>query len=326
MRITRPRLYIKGTTQRVFHIIMALFLLRVLWSAIWGALCAILSCLRSFRAKPPDLSADVCVVTGAGQGLGRHLALQLAADCGATVVLWDVNGEKVRAVAREITEAGGTAHAYVVDCSVREEVYRAADRVRDEVGDVAVLINNAAVGGLQGSFVDGNVSDENITKTFSVNALAAFWTLRTFLPWMTDNDYGYVVNVASLAVHFGNPHAAAYAAAKAALTSFSTTLRCELALAGKPGVSVTCVYLSFMNTGMNTKAELEAFRKRHGLILEPKDVARVILCGMGERRREIYVPFHTRFLKLFLPQAVLERLTCSIIGEIIAAKVEKKEE
>ena len=147
---------------------MALFLLRMLWSAIWGALCAVLSCLWPFRAKPPDLSADVCVVTGAGQGLGRHLALQLAADCGATVVLWDVNGEKVRAVAREITEAGGTAHAYVVDCSVREEVYRAADLVRDEVGDVAVLINNAAVGGFRGSFVDGSVNDETITKTFSV--------------------------------------------------------------------------------------------------------------------------------------------------------------
>ena len=229
---------------------MALFLLRMLWSAIWGALCAVLSCLWPFRAKPPDLSADVCVVTGAGQGLGRHLALQLAADCGATVVLWDVNGEKVRAVAREITEAGGTAHAYVVDCSVREEVYRAADLVRDEVGDVAVLINNAAVGGFRGSFVDGSVNDETITKTFSVNALAAFWTLRTFLPWMADKDYGYVVNIGSLGEHFGKPYAAAYGAAKAAVTSFSTTLRCELALAGKRGVSVTCVYLRWPSSAL----------------------------------------------------------------------------
>ena len=81
-----------------------------------------------------------------------------------------------------------------------------------------------------------------------------------------------------------------------------------------------------MNTGIITKAELEAFRKRHGSILEPEDVARAILCGMGERRREIYLPFHTHFLKLFLPQAVLERLTCKTVGEIIAAAVEKKEE
>ena len=81
-----------------------------------------------------------------------------------------------------------------------------------------------------------------------------------------------------------------------------------------------------MNTGIITKAELEAFRKRHGPILEPKGMARVILCGMGERRREIYLPFHKRFLKLFLSQAVLERLTCKTVGEITAATVEKKEE
>ena len=296
-------------------------LLKVLWSAIWGVLCSLFSCLWPFCSKPPDVSADVCLVTGAGQGLGRHIALQLAAECGATVVLWDVDGEKVRAVESEIRDGGGAAHAYVVDCSVREEVYRAAERVRDEVGDVAMLVNNAAIGGFQGSFVDGVLSDEIIAKTFSVNALAAFWTVRAFLPWMMANNYGYVVNVASFAAHVGAPHAAAYAAAKASLHSFSETLRYELVLAGIRGVSVTCVYPSFMNTGMIPQAQLEAVREKQGKILEPKDVARVILCALGERKTEVYLPASIKFglfLKAVLPQRAFETMMCETVGEIIA--------
>ena len=72
----------------MIHVLKALSL------AVWGALRALLSCART-STRRPDLSADVCLVTGAGQGLGRQLALQLA-DCGASLVLWDIDGEKVR--------------------------------------------------------------------------------------------------------------------------------------------------------------------------------------------------------------------------------------
>ena len=66
---------------------------RALYLAVWGALRALLSCGRTSKKKP-DLGSDICLVTGAGQGLGRQLALQLAA-CGATLVLWDIDEEKV---------------------------------------------------------------------------------------------------------------------------------------------------------------------------------------------------------------------------------------
>ena len=302
--------------------------LRIAWSFVWSAVCLLFSCLWPFRPRPPDLSADVCLVTGAAQGLGRHLALQLAAECGATLVLWDVDEEKVRAVETEIRASGGAAHAYVVDCAEREEVYRAADRVREEVGDVAVLVNNAGVPGYRGGFVNGELGDETILRTFSVNALAHFWTVRAFLPWMTENDYGYVVNVASFAAHVGAPHAAAYAAAKASVASFSETLRYELRLAGKRGVSVTCVYPSFINTGMLSSRQLEAVREKRVQILEPDYVARVILLGMGERKTDIFLPRTTKIvllLKSVLPRTAFERLICKTSGELIDL-MKKKEE
>ena len=107
------------------------------------------------------------------QGLGRQLSLQLA-KCGATLVLWDIDGEKIAAVAEEIRSTGARAHAYVVDCSKKEDVYRVAGRVREEVGNVAVLINNAGIAP-EKAFVNGELKDEEIERTYAVNALALYW-------------------------------------------------------------------------------------------------------------------------------------------------------
>ena len=146
-------------------------IIMVLWYTLSGAVRSLFSC--GSRRKTPDLSADVCLVTGAGQGLGRQLALQLA-ECGATLVLWDIDGDKIRAVADEIREAGRKAHPYVVDCSKKEEVYRAAAQVREEVGNVAVLINNAGIAP-EKAFINGDLKDEEIERTYAVNALALYW-------------------------------------------------------------------------------------------------------------------------------------------------------
>ena len=136
---------------------------------IWGVVKALLSPFR--RTNLPDFSADVCLVTGAAQGLGRQLALKFA-ECGATLVLWDINEEKVFTVAEEVRALGNEAFAYVCDCSNREEVYRVAERVKREVGDVAILVNNAGM--VSGKKLMES-SDADIEKTFQVNTLAHFW-------------------------------------------------------------------------------------------------------------------------------------------------------
>ena len=285
----------------------------VIWGALRALFCCCCCCCRR-RSRCPDLSADVCVVTGGGRGLGRHIALLLS-RCGATLVLWDVNEENVRAVAEEIREAGGKAHSYVVDVSRREDVYRAAAQVREEVGDVAVLVNNAAVG-FPGTIVkEGDVSDEQIEKTFNVNALGYIWTVRAFLPWMMENDYGYVVNVASVAALFGAPYMAAYSATKAAIRSFSESLHYELDLSGKRGVSVMCVYPTTTNTTMVPPAAREIIRSRNLPLTEPEDVAQAILHGMGKRERDLFIVSSdklTPVLKVLFPQRAYDILMTQV--------------
>jgi len=94
------------------------------------------------------------------------------AECGATLVLWDINEEGVHAVADEIREMGNEVFPYVCDCSKKEEVYRVAAQVKEEVGDVAILVNNAGV--VSGRrFVEND--DASVERTFGVNTLAHFW-------------------------------------------------------------------------------------------------------------------------------------------------------
>lgn len=279
-------------------------LLKYIWCFLKAIFRALFSCCFC-RPKRPDLSADVCVVTGAGKGLGRHLALQLA-KCGGTLVLWDTDEEKVRSVAGEIRESGREAHPYVVDCSKREAVYRVAAQVREEVGDVAVLVNSAGIS-FEGpeSYFTGGVSDEQVTKTFSVNILAHFWTVKTFLPWMMENDYGYIVNVASQAAFVGHPYITAYAATKAAVRSFSESLRYELLHNGKRGISITCAYPPPISADMICDNLKTALKRRKIHIVPPEDVAETIVCNMGKKHNVLLPPNHkvSMVMKSLFPQA-----------------------
>lgn len=269
---------------------------KILLYAIWGSVRALFSCLP--RKGTLDLSADVCLVTGAGQGLGRHLALLLS-DCGATLVLWDIEGDKVRAVAEEIRERGREAHPYVVDCSKKEEVYRVAAQVREEVGDVAVLVNNAGI--VMGKKIL-ETKDESVERTFAVNTLAHFWTVKAFLPWMLENNYGHIVSICSVLSFQGLPKLSDYSASKAAALSFGESLRYELRQANKTGINVTCVCPYHIRTGLFKGIKLNfpwILRS-----LTPEEVAQRTIRAMSDRQFVVVLPklfYWAASLKALLP-------------------------
>ncbi len=144
-------------------------LLKFLFFTVWGTIKA---CIPRCRSKPqPDFSADVCLVTGSAQGLGREIALKFARN-GSTMVLWDIDQQKLEEVTEEISEMDCEVFSYVVDCGDRHQVYRAAKKVKEEVGNVSVLVNNA--GCVSGRRI-WESSDTAIEETFQTNTLAHFW-------------------------------------------------------------------------------------------------------------------------------------------------------
>ena len=122
------------------------------------------------RSKPVD--GELVLITGAGGALGRLFALEFIKK-GAEVVLWDVNTSGNEQTAKLVREEGGTAHPYTVDVTNREEVYRAADLVRKDLGrDVTILVNNAGVVAGQRML---DCPDEMVERTMKVNCHALFW-------------------------------------------------------------------------------------------------------------------------------------------------------
>lgn len=125
---------------------------------------------KGFRTSK-SIFGEIALITGAGSGIGRLIALRLA-KLGAKTVLWDVNTAGLEQTKALIEKDGGEAYTYFCDVTDRIQVYETADRVRQDVGDVSLLVNNAGI--VNGKwFLD--TPDEKIEKVMEVNVIAHFW-------------------------------------------------------------------------------------------------------------------------------------------------------
>ncbi|NXO05585.1 DHB11 dehydrogenase, partial [Rhinopomastus cyanomelas] len=179
-------------------------LLVFLAALVYGYLEALVKLFVPARRK--SVSGELVLITGAGHGVGRGTALEFARRQ-SRLVLWDINKHGVEETAAECERLGATVQAFVVDCSKREEIYRAAEKVQKEIGDVSILVNNAGVITTADLL---STQDHQIERMFEVNILAHMWTTRAFLPTMMKNNYGHIVTVASAAGHFVTSYMVAY--------------------------------------------------------------------------------------------------------------------
>ncbi|XP_062489338.1 epidermal retinol dehydrogenase 2-like [Pezoporus occidentalis] len=197
--------------------------------------------------RKKSVSGEIVLITGAGSGIGRLLSLKFA-NLGATVVLWDINQEGLKETSKLVKENGVVrVHSYVCDCSNRQDVYRVADQVKKEVGDVSIVVNNAGV--VTGKrFIDS--PDSLVEKTMEVNIMAHFWTYKAFLPAMIASNHGHLVSIASSAGLTGVNLLSDYCASKFAAVGFAESVNLEMRRLGKTGVKTTIVCPYFINTGM----------------------------------------------------------------------------
>ncbi len=200
----------------------------------------------SIESLKVDLSGQNAIVTGASQGLGRGMAIALAA-CGAKVCCVARNVEKLAETVAAIKEAGGDAEAMSCDVSDKESVAAVVDKVADEWGKIDILVNNA---GITRDTLLPAMTDDQWDDVIATNLRGTFLFCRAASRPMMRARYGRIINISSVSGLIGNAGQTNYSASKAGVIGLTRSLAKELA---KRKVTVNAVAPGFIESEMTQK-------------------------------------------------------------------------
>ena len=191
--------------------------------------------LRSGMEIKMEFTGKTALVTGAGVGIGRAVAVKLAQN-GAKLVLVDVDPDKLEKLKKEIEEYTGDVLIFQCDVSDEAGVYEVVRKAGTTLGSIDILVNNAALWRGWSSFE--KIPIDEWKKFIDINIMGVVYFTRAVLPEMIKNNYGRIINVASVAGVYGNANMVHYSATKGAVIAMTKALAKEVA---DKGVLVNCV-------------------------------------------------------------------------------------
>lgn len=230
-----------------------------------------------------SISGKVALVTGAGQGIGRAIALRLASE-GADIAIADVNEENMTAVADEVKASGRNATTVRADVSQREDVYAAVDHAQKELGGFDIIVNNAGIAQVQPL---ADVTPEEVDKICKINDIGVLWGIQAAAKKFKDRGQkGKIISASSIAGHDGFEMLGVYSATKFAVRALTQAAAKEFAADGItvnaycPGIVGTDMWVEIDRRFADiTGAEIGATYKKYveGIALgraeTPEDVA-----------------------------------------------------
>lgn len=249
---------------------------------------------------------NVVIITGASAGIGRELALQLAAQ-GAILVLAARDLKKLKEVANECNLQGALAIAVETDVSDKEQCEKLINKSAKQFGRIDSLFNNA---GLSMFTRFDEIKDIDLfEKIMKVNYLGSVYCTFYALPYLKESK-GRIIGISSLTGKTGVPTRTAYSASKHAMAGFFDSLRIELE---DSGVTVTMIYPGFVATEVRERA-LGADGKPRGVshlnelkVMSASECARQIIAASVKRKRELVMTFKAKlglWMKLINPKLV----------------------
>jgi len=257
--------------------------------------------MNSFNGK-------VAAITGAGSGIGRALALQLASE-GCALALSDINTANVEETAQLASRHNVKITTNCVDVSKREQIQEWAANVVADHGRVNLIFNNAGVA--HAGSIDGSTF-EDYEWIFGINFWGVVNGTKVFLPFLKQSGDGHIINLSSVFGLFAQPGMGSYNATKYAVRGFTESLRMELDMT-HCGVSATCVHPGGIRTNIahDTRqskslgellgTEKDVVKNFHNLALTqtPEKAARVILAGVRKNKRRVLIGSDAVSLDLF---------------------------
>lgn len=232
---------------------------------------------------PRQLAGKVAFVTGAGSGIGAAVARAAAAD-GATIALFDLDGEAAENVATEIRIAGGGAAVFIGDVRDATEAARGVTEAVATFGGLDLLVNSAGVV-RYGETPD--FTEEDWDFIVDTNLKGSFLTTKYVVPEMRKRGAGAIVHTASVQAFASQPRVTAYSASKGGVVAMTRTMALDHA---KDGIRVNCVAPGSVRTPMlrqgaeifapdDPEGAIESWGQLHpiGRVIEPEEVAKLIV-------------------------------------------------
>lgn len=248
------------------------------------------------------------LITGAASGIGKIMARKSLERGAACLVLWDINEEGLVITKQEFQHFEQKIYTYKVDLSNLEEIKSTAQKVKAEVGEIDILINNAGI--VVGKYFHEN-SHEDIQRTMLINSNALMHIALEFLPDMMAQNSGVICNIASSAGLISNPKMAVYAASKWAVNGWSDSLRLEMNQLNK-NISITTIMPFYIKTGM-----FEGVQSKLIPILEPEPTAEKIIKAMENGTKMLAMPLPYWFIRLaqgLLPLPIFDGVMKHVFG------------
>lgn len=252
------------------------------------------------------LTGKIILITGAASGIGKIMS-RLMLERQAKVIIWDINQAKIEETISEFSNKGDV-YGYHVDVSDIQQIKETAKKVKQEIGKVDVVINNAGI--IVGKYFHQH-STADITKTMEINANAPMYITNEFLNDMIDKNSGHICNIASSGGLISNPKMSVYAASKWSLIGWSDSLRLEMKQL-KKNVNVTTIMPYYINTGMfdGVKSKLP--------ILDPEASALTIVKAIEKDKRMVTIPGYiyrfTRFGQAIMSINTFDWFAGSVLG------------
>ncbi|PZX48334.1 SDR family oxidoreductase [Algoriphagus chordae] len=253
-----------------------------------------------------DLAGKIVLITGGAAGIGK-IMLRLMLERKAKVIIWDINQASIDATIAEYTD-GESIFGFQVDVSNIRHIRETANKVKQQIGVVDILINNAGI--VVGKYFDEH-STSDITSTIAINVNGPMLVTKEFLGDMIAQNSGHICNIASSGGLVSNPKMSVYAASKWALIGWSDSLRLEMEQQGKD-INITTIMPYYINTGMfdgvNSKIP----------ILEPEAAALTIVKSIERNRKMVTMPGYiyrfTRLGQAIMPLSVFDWFAGSVLG------------
>ncbi|HAN00851.1 MAG TPA: short-chain dehydrogenase [Marinilabiliales bacterium] len=221
------------------------------------------------------------LITGGASGIGFLMAQQAIAKGAGKLIIWDINEQGLHKAIAQLKTSLPESYGYVVDVSSADQIKETAQKVKNELGRVHILINNAGV--VVGRYFHEH-THADINFTIGINTNALMHVALEFLPEMMENNEGHLVNIASAAGMVANPQMSVYCASKWAIIGWSDSVRLEMKKLKKK-VKVTTVTPYYISTGMfdGVKSIIP--------ITKPETAAEKIIAGIEKDKAFIRMPW-----------------------------------